>query len=73
MSTTATAATHTVPQHQPTSRAREAPTGDEEASTTLKLGEFEGVPTLSLSEARLVIDSVKKARQSTANKIQDSE
>ncbi|KAK4693739.1 DNA-directed RNA polymerase II subunit RPB4, partial [Lecanoromycetidae sp. Uapishka_2] len=53
----------------PTSRAREKTGGDEEAAVDLKLGEFEGVPTLTLSEARLIIESIlarrRKQRQVT--------
>ena len=51
----------------PTGRTREKPhTGDEEATTNLKLGEFQHVPTLTLSEARLLITAVmthRKGRQ----------
>ncbi|MCJ1249188.1 RNA polymerase B [Trapelia coarctata] len=50
----------------PTSRARELPGGNEEAATDLKLGEFQHVPSLTMSEARLLINAVienrKKAR-----------
>lgn len=46
------------PQHAATSRARAQPLGNEEAGSQLVLGEFEGVQTLSLSEARLVINAV---------------
>ncbi|KAI4274462.1 MAG: hypothetical protein LQ337_003918 [Flavoplaca oasis] len=49
--------------HEPTSRTREKPSGDEEATTELKLGEFQGVPTLSLSEARLLINAVLDNRR----------
>lgn len=53
----------------PTSRAREKIGGDEDAGADLRLGEFEGVPTLTLSEARLIIESIlghrKKQRQVT--------
>lgn len=53
----------------PTSRAREKTGGDEDAGAELKLGEFEGVPTLTLSEARLIIESIlarrRKQRQVT--------
>ncbi|MCJ1227894.1 RNA polymerase B [Toensbergia leucococca] len=48
----------------PTSRTREMPTGDEEATTDLKLGEFQEVPTLTLSEARVLINAVVKHRKS---------
>ena len=49
--------------HAPTSRSREAPTGDEEATSELKLGEFQNVPTLTLSEARLLINAVMDHRK----------
>ncbi|MCJ1313490.1 RNA polymerase B [Agyrium rufum] len=47
----------------PKSRAREKPVGDEEATSDLKLGEFQQVPTLSLSEARILINAVIDARK----------
>lgn len=49
--------------HEPTSRTREKPSGDEEATAELKLGEFQNVPTLSLSEARLLINAVLDNRR----------
>ena len=49
--------------HAPTSRIREAPAGDEEATAELKLGEFQNVPTLTLSEARLLINAVMDHRK----------
>lgn len=53
--------------HAPTARSREKPSGDEEATTNLKLGEFEGVPTLSFSEARVLINAVMNNRRSKQN------
>jgi DNA-directed RNA polymerase II subunit RPB4 len=48
----------------PTGRTREKPyTGDEEATAELKLGEFQHVPTLTLSEARLLINAVMGHRK----------
>jgi len=47
----------------PTSRAREKPAGGEEAGEELKLGEFQNVPSLSLSEARLLINAVMDHRK----------
>ncbi|KAI9701999.1 MAG: RNA polymerase B [Candelina mexicana] len=47
----------------PTSRAREQPQGDEEAAKDLRLGEFQSVPTLTLSEARLLINAVMDHRK----------
>lgn len=51
-------------EHAPTARTREKPSGDEEASADLKLGEFQNVPTLTLSEARLLINAVMEHRKS---------
>ena len=49
------------------SRRRQQPTGDEEATAQLKLGEYTSVPCLSVSEAntilRRVIDSRTKPNQ----------
>jgi DNA-directed RNA polymerase II subunit RPB4 len=56
----------------PRSRAKERPAGDEEATATLKLGEFENVPTLNLSEARMLIDAVIKHRQG-GHKVEETE
>jgi DNA-directed RNA polymerase II subunit RPB4 len=50
-------------QHAPTSRTREKPAGDEEATSVLKLGEFQNVPTLTLSEARVLINAVMAHRK----------
>ncbi|KAI4259698.1 MAG: hypothetical protein LQ352_000631 [Teloschistes flavicans] len=49
--------------HAPTARTREKPSGDEEATANLKLGEFQNVPTLTLSEARLLINAVMDHRK----------
>ncbi len=51
----------------PTSRAREKMGGDEEAAADLKLGEFQNVPTLTLSEARLLITSIIGHRKTQRN------
>ena len=56
----------------PKSRARELPTGDEEATTDLKLGEFQNVPTLTLSEARLLINAVMDHRK-LQRKVEETE
>lgn len=50
-------ATHT------TSRTREQPPGKEEVNEKLILGEFQNVPTLTLSEARLLINAVMNHRK----------
>lgn len=49
--------------HAPTSRSKPPPPGEEEAGAVLKLGEFEGVDTLTLSEASLVIDALMLKRR----------
>lgn len=59
--------------HAPTSRAREKPAGDEEAASQLVLGEFDGVPSLSLSEARLLINAVMDHRRKNARKVEETE
>ena len=56
----------------PTSRSREQPTGDEEATVELKLGEFQHAPTLTLSEARLLINAVMDHR-SKIKKVEETE
>lgn len=56
----------------PTSRVREQPAGDEEAAQELNLGEFDGVVTLSLSEARLLINAVTSVRK-TNRSLEDNE
>lgn len=47
----------------PTSRTREKPGGDEEAAADLKLGEFQNTPSLTLSEARFLINAVIQHRK----------
>ena len=49
-----------------TSRTRERPAGDEEADVQLSLGEFTGVPSLSLSEARHIINAVMESRRTAS-------
>lgn len=46
-----------------TSRTREKPAGDEEATSVLSLGEFQHVHPLSLSEAHVLINAVIKQRK----------
>ena len=58
--------------HEATSRTREKPSGDEEATAELKLGEFEGVPSLSLSEARIFINAVLLQRKAVG-KVNETE
>lgn len=57
----------------PTSRVREQPLGEEEAAAQLKLGEFQGVPALTLSEARLVINVVMESRRQKHKDVKDTE
>ncbi|KAL8730653.1 MAG: hypothetical protein Q9166_003966 [cf. Caloplaca sp. 2 TL-2023] len=52
-----------ISDHAPTARTREKPSGDEEATAELRLGEFQDVPTLTLSEARLLINAVIENRK----------
>jgi hypothetical protein len=54
-------------------RPKEKTTDDEEAGTELKLGEFETVPTLSCSEARLLISAVKEKRAQSSQLMQQTE
>lgn len=49
--------------HAPTSRAKPPPPGEEEASAMLRLGEFDDVDTLTLSEASLVINALMAKRR----------
>ncbi|KAK4128311.1 hypothetical protein N657DRAFT_638763 [Parathielavia appendiculata] len=49
--------------HAPTSRSKPPPPGEEEAGAVLKLGEFEDVDTLTLSEASLVINALMAKRR----------
>ncbi|KHE85834.1 hypothetical protein GE21DRAFT_1348193 [Neurospora crassa] len=49
--------------HAPTSRSKPPPPGEEEASAVLKLGEFQDVDTLTLSEASLVINALMTKRR----------
>lgn len=52
-------------RQDPTSGANPAPEGDEEATSALKLGEFQHVDALTLSEGSLVINAVlaKRAKE----------
>ena len=56
----------------PEARVRERATGDEEATSDLKLGEFQHVPTLTLSEARLLINAVMEHRKAS-RKVEETE
>ncbi|CZR65869.1 related to DNA-directed RNA polymerase II chain [Phialocephala subalpina] len=57
----------------PTSRSREAPQGDEEAASELKLGEFQDVDALTHSEAALVINALVAKRRMDKKNINETE
>ena len=59
--------------HAATSRPKPPPPGEEEAGTVLKLGEFEGVETLSLSEASLVINALVAKRRNDRKNVNETE
>ncbi|KAI1214067.1 RNA polymerase Rpb4 [Annulohypoxylon truncatum] len=59
--------------HAPTSRSRPEPPGAEEATTVLKLGEFEGVDTLTLSEAALVINALVAKRRNDRKNVNETD
>lgn len=61
------------PKRAPTSRPKPAPRGDEQAGADLKLGEFEGVDTLTLSETSLVINALISKRRNDRKNFQESE
>lgn len=61
------------PKRAPTSRPRPPPRGDEQAGVELKLGEFENVDTLTLSEASLVINALVSKRRNDRKGFQESE
>ncbi|KAK2629490.1 hypothetical protein QTJ16_000310 [Diplocarpon rosae] len=56
-----------------TSRSREPPQGDEEASSELKLGEFQDVDALTHSEAALVINALVMKRRVDKKNINETE
>ncbi|KAI6087862.1 RNA polymerase Rpb4 [Hypoxylon rubiginosum] len=59
--------------HAPTSRAKPEQGGEEEATTILKLGEFQDVDTLTLSEAALVINALVAKRRNERKNVTESE
>lgn len=61
------------PKRAPTSRPKPVPRGDEQAGAELKLGEFENVDTLTLSEASLVINALISKRRNDRKNFQESE
>ena len=59
--------------HAATSRSKPPPPGDEEATSTLKLGEFQEVDTLTLSEASLVINALVAKRRNDRKNVNETE
>lgn len=57
----------------PTHRKRVVPQGELEAASTLKLGEDQYTHTLSLSEARLVINKVLENKRRGGKKYDEPE
>jgi len=57
----------------PTHRKRVVPQGELEASSTLKLGPDQNTHTLSLSEARLVINKVLENKRRNGRKYEEPE
>ncbi|KAK2759000.1 RNA polymerase B [Arachnomyces sp. PD_36] len=62
-----------VPASEIQQRKRELPQSELEATSELRLGEFQNVPTLSLSEARLVINKVLDLRRKGEKKFEEPE
>lgn len=62
-----------VPLPPTTHRRRLPPQGDLEAASTLKLGEDQNTHTLSLSEARLVINKVLENKRRGGKKYEEPE
>ncbi|KFH43626.1 DNA-directed RNA polymerase II subunit-like protein [Hapsidospora chrysogenum ATCC 11550] len=59
--------------HPRTSRPKPPPPGNEEASATLNLGEFQDVDTLTLSEAALVLNALVAKRRNDRKNINETE
>ena len=59
--------------HPRTSRPKPPQAGNEEASTTLNLGEFQDVETLTLSEAALVINALVAKRRNDQKNVNETE
>lgn len=59
--------------HAPTARSKPPPPGEEEAGAVLKLGEFDDVDTLTLSEASLVINALISKRRKDRKDRNDTE
>lgn len=60
-------------QHQRSSRPKPPPPGNEEASSTLNLGEFQDVDTLTLSEAALVLNALVSKRRADRKNVNETE
>ncbi|KAL7932619.1 HRDC-like protein [Trichoderma chlorosporum] len=56
-----------------TSRPKPPPPGNEEASATLNLGEFQHVDTLTLSEAALVLNALVAKRRNDRKNVNETE
>lgn len=67
------ARTHTTIMSNKTSRPKPAPPGNEEATTTLNLGEFQQVDTLTLSEASLVLNALVAKRRNDGKNVNETE
>ena len=59
--------------HPATSRPKPRPAGNEEASNTINLGEFQEVDTLTLSEAALVISALVAKRRNEHKDVNENE
>ncbi|KAG8421460.1 hypothetical protein J3458_003341 [Metarhizium acridum] len=59
--------------NQRTSRPKPPPPGNEEASATLNLGEFQDVDTLTLSEAALVLNALVAKRRNDRKNVNETE
>ncbi|KAJ4165600.1 hypothetical protein LMH87_007224 [Akanthomyces muscarius] len=55
------------------SRPKPPPPGNEEASATLNLGEFQNVDTLTLSEASLVLNALVAKRRNDRKNVNETE
>ena len=56
-----------------TSRPKPTAPGNEEAGSTLQLGEFQDVDTLTLSEASLVINALVSKRRADRRNVNETE
>ncbi|OAA49329.1 RNA polymerase Rpb4 family protein [Metarhizium rileyi] len=59
--------------NQRTSRPKPPPPGNEEATATLNLGEFQNVDTLTLSEAALVLNALVAKRRNDRKNVNETE